>query len=92
MNKIWKYTLDIGAERQSTRMPEGYRILAVRTRTRVPLGESPHVMWALVDPASPMVDVTVAMYASGQDIHRQPGNYIGTVYEGALALHVFEVQ
>lgn len=82
---IWKFPLVI-SDRQVVSMPTGTKTLSVK------LQGQDTMLWALVDPAAPMVNRVIHCYGTGHVI-KQAGllQYIDTVVyrEGHLIFHYF---
>ena len=85
MQTIHKYPF--GVTDQLTReLPANAQVLAVQLQHGTPC------LWVLLDPDAPMMPRTFCLYGTGQQIHREPGRYIGTfqLSEGDLVFHLFE--
>jgi hypothetical protein len=84
-SRIYKWTLSI-TDRQDLPLPKGARVLTVQVQGGMPQ------LWALVDPAAPIVHRTFDTYGTGHGMPDQPGEYVGTyqMEDGALVFHVFE--
>ena len=80
---IWKFHLTVTDE-QELRMPQGAKPLSVQVQQEYPC------LWALVDPAAPIVAYTVKTYGTGQP-GEFSGSFVGTyqLHEGSLVFHVF---
>lgn len=83
-NTIWKFALALTGS-QEIRMPENAQILSVQYQA------DNLVLWAIVNPAKPIVPRTIMIFGTG---HLLPDldlrNFIGTVQDGGLVWHVFE--
>lgn len=89
MNTIWKFPIEITAEKRVS-LPENASILTVQTQKGVP-----HI-WALLDSGAQLVDRIFAVYGTG---HRLPKDmsmhkYIGTfqMSNNLLVFHLFEIK
>ena len=85
MKTIHKFQIDVvGA--QTVFMPDGAEILAVQVQRNRPC------IWALVDPAAPIIEYTIFTHGTGHTVNENAGRYIGT-YQldgGAFIAHVFK--
>lgn len=83
---VWKYTLT--KPTQIIEMPAGAEVLTVATQRALP------TLWALVDPAQPMVPRKFFAVGTGHEFERDSSDeYVGTAHdvEGmGLVFHVFE--
>lgn len=84
MKTIWKWTLETET---TIEMPQGAELLDLQTQHGEPQ------LWALVDPNALSCRRTFRVYATGQELPNDPGQYVGTfqMNGGALVFHVFEV-
>lgn len=81
---IWKWEISIG---YTVMMPADAQILTVQMQ-----GQSACI-WALCDRNAELKERHLAIYATGQELPEEPGEYIGTfqAHGGALVFHVFEI-
>lgn len=84
---IHKYAINTLAD--TYKLPKGAQILCVQVQHGRPY------MWALVDPAAPMVARGIVVYGTGFDVPRRNAaveHYIGTVQlnDGGLVWHIFD--
>lgn len=95
MNRIFKYTLGLAAEKQID-MPRGASILSVGMQCEtLRLGKRETIrLWAHIDDAMPAEPRTFVVYGTGHQT-RPPEDlkFIGTVLmmDGDFVWHVFEV-
>jgi hypothetical protein len=84
---IWKYQIRT-TDLQTIEMPEGARILSVQVQHGAP------TVWALVDPANPLVERMLIVCGTGNPCPSNLGAYVGTyqLQGGALVFHVFEAE
>ena len=89
--KVFKYPVDVD-DFLTVPMPLGAELLTVQMQG--PHGDTPCV-WAIVDPAAPMVVRRFAWRGTGHDlgIACSLGNYVGTVqaHGGRLVFHLFDL-
>jgi hypothetical protein len=82
MKQIWKFEIKEG----SIEMPIGARILTIEMQR----GHA--CMWALVDTDSDYESRNFAIVGTGHDFpDADKFNYIGTVQDGILVWHIFEL-
>lgn len=84
MTTIWKFPVEV-TDAFSVKMPEGARILSVQVQGRRP------VMWAVVDPGSPLHARRFRLYGTGHPTAIEQDRFIGTFQLEALVFHLFEV-
>lgn len=91
MKTIWKYPLKMGVE-FTLEMPEGAEVMAVKLQPGHLLDNQP-VLWALVDPAAPLVPRVFSIYGTGHSIVGPIDlfGYIGTWQAEGFVWHLFEV-
>lgn len=82
---IWK--IQIGPDTKSFELPAGSKMLSVNTQHGVPC------IWALVGPDEPPSNVKIHIAATGQDLPKNLGPFLGTFLVGNdnLVFHVFEL-
>jgi hypothetical protein len=85
MKMIWKFPLrDMGP--CEVPMPQGAEILDVQMQNELPC------IWAMVDPHAPVEAKTFVIHGTGHVVGDDTKlSYIGTVQQGTLVWHVFEV-
>lgn len=87
MKTIWK--LELQPNRlQAIPLPAGGQILTVQTKS-----DNTPLMWALVDPDSPLQDRYLGIYTTNTALPDDPGRYVATfqIMEGMLEFHLFEL-
>lgn len=85
MKTVWKYALE--PDEFTIEMPRGAQVLSVDNQ-----GGS-NCMWAMVDPAEPLVTRRFRLAGTGHELDRPDElRFIGTVqmYGGKIVLHLFE--
>ncbi len=86
MRTIWKFPVD--TDRFTLKMPKGAKLLSVQTQRGEPQ------LWALVDPAAPMVERRLATVGTGHDMGRKvdDAEFVGTfqLHCGTLVFHLFD--
>jgi hypothetical protein len=84
MTIVFKYTLKPLSE-QTIRMPRDAALLSVQIQRDLV------VVWALVDPAQPLLDMTIRLIATGESFNPEGFHYLGTTQQsnGQLVLHCF---
>lgn len=82
--KIWKFELK--KERtQLVNMPEKSEIIDIQMQN------DKIVMWALVSPETPEIEVKINMYGTGWETHENTSKdeYLATVQDGDFVWHFF---
>lgn len=80
---IWKFP--IRKDRSRVHMPKGAQLLAVQMQAGVPC------LWAAVDLSAERVRRSIAVYGTGHTLMDELGAYIGTVQDGSLVWHFFDL-
>lgn len=93
MNVIWKFPLAIQGT-QIVMMPKMYsanlhvhhaaKILSIQVQAGVLM------LWALVDPASPLEPRSIHLYGTGYPLARHALEFLATIQIGPLVWHLFE--
>lgn len=86
MKTIWKFRLK-PADIQDVEMPKGATILTV--------GWQSHdaVLWAMVDTMEFLTEMRkIEMFWTGEPMSTRQRRYIGTVTDGNMVWHVFELE
>jgi hypothetical protein len=88
MRTVWKYHLPIQDEPTDLTIPKGAEVLFVDDQG---LG-SVVSLWMLVDPERGVVPRRFTVRCTGQPIHDDSEQYVGSclMYGGSLVWHVFE--
>lgn len=86
MNTIWKFPFKL-EDGFTVEMPRGSKVLCAQMQRDFPC------MWALVSPASPMVDRVFKLAGTGHPISEDTDDlrYISTFQVQGLVFHLFEV-
>jgi len=84
MKAIWKQVLD-RADKQVVKLPVGAQILDVQIQ------KGSWCLWYICSVESPLSDRYIAIYGTGSEVETLSGAYIGTIQDGPLVFHVFEV-
>lgn len=83
---IYKYPLQV-QDKQTIKLPSGYKILTVQVQDGIPC------LWAMVDTSIDCVEVNIITHGTGNGIFgNEELRYIGTyqLNNGVLVFHVFE--
>lgn len=83
---IYKYPLQV-QDKQTIKLPSGYKILTVQVQDSIPC------LWAMVDTSIDCVEVNIITYGTGSGIlSDEELRYIGTyqLNNGVFVFHVFE--
>jgi len=85
MQTIWKFKLEISAE-SVVSMPNAAQVLCVKMQNGEPF------VWALVDPAHPIMKRVFNIYGTGHQHETISGDYLGSVLmlNESLVFHVFD--
>lgn len=80
---IWKFEVPLLGE-NAIDMPRGARILSVQVQDHRPY------VWAVVDPAKPVVRRGLRWFATGESRVNAHAPFIGTVQLGSYVFHLFD--
>jgi len=81
MKVIWKFPVTDSSV--DIAIPQGARILCLQMQAGQPC------IWAEVDIEAPAITRTAHIVMTGQGYASCPGEYCGTVQDGAYVLHIF---
>lgn len=82
---VWKVEALIDG---TVTIPSGAQFLDIQVQKGTPM------IWVLVDPTAPKINMNVSIYGTGHPMPDDPGRYIGTfqVQGGDLVFHAFVQQ
>jgi hypothetical protein len=81
MNRIYKYPLTLTVS-QCVKMPTHARILSFQMQDGTP------TIWAVVTPTATVVNREFRIAGTGHEV--PPGDFVGTVQDGAYVWHLFD--
>jgi hypothetical protein len=82
--KVFKYEIPVDSE-ITIHMPYGAKILHVGCQQDTPC------LWALVNPANPIVPHRFVLHGTGHDVSPYAGEHVGSflMHQGRLVFHLF---
>jgi hypothetical protein len=83
--QIWKFAVGIIDAEQKIIMPKVSKFLTAQMQDGKPQ------VWAIVDPETEFTEKIFRVYATGQSLPKEEGNYIGTVQIWDTVWHIFEI-